>query len=128
MNIRELKPSDYEIATKWWLAHGWERPISKEVLPPTGITIEGVCMGWVYITNSDVANMCWVVGNPEVKGLKIVQGVVTLMKAMIQLAKKHGNNKVFMSTKHESLIRMAKTAGFTTMEEGATNLLWIEGA
>ena len=72
LNSRPLKESDYEqILVGWWKDWKWEPPL-KDFLPDdgkSGIIIYDnntpVCAGFIYMTNSKVAWVDWIISNKQ---------------------------------------------------------------
>ena len=71
-NIRKLNSTDYkDILVGWWEDWGWEPP-AKDFLPDDGegglIVLDNdtpVCAGFIYITNSKVAWVDWIISNKK---------------------------------------------------------------
>lgn len=65
--IRMVEPKDEAIVHEWWEKRGWPKmPFS--TLPPTGYIYENKAALWVYITNSPIILVEWLVTNPEAEG------------------------------------------------------------
>ena len=75
-DIRPLQENDYdEILVKWWEDWGWEPP-QKDFLPDNGkggiMVLDGdipICAGFMYVTNSRVAWVDWIVSIKQFKYL-----------------------------------------------------------
>ena len=74
-NVRPLELDDYDTyLVGWWNDWGWEAPV-RDFLPLDGVggmmvlDIDGtpICAGFVYLTNSKVAWVDWIISN---KGYK----------------------------------------------------------
>ena len=71
MNIRYLNKDDYETIASWW--KWWRWPVlPRETLPDNGesgymIEKNGIPIvsGFLYLTNSSVVLLEWIVSNPE---------------------------------------------------------------
>ena len=73
LKFRPLEEEDYETICKWW-DFWFKRSLPKEFLPDdgkSGFMIEKnnqlVACGFLYITNSKVAFLGWVISNPKYK-------------------------------------------------------------
>jgi hypothetical protein len=72
LEIRHLYDTDYEeILVEWWKQWNWEPPV-KDFLPDDGkggiIVYDGdtpICAGFIYVTNSKVAWVDWIISNKE---------------------------------------------------------------
>jgi len=119
-NIRKLNESDYEdILTKWWADWGWEAP-SKDFLPnnATGglIVFDGdtpVCAGFVYITNSKVAWIDWIISSKTYnKKPHRRDAIKLLVSSLTEVAKETGFKYAYALIKNNSLIGMYEEAGY----------------
>lgn len=71
LSIRSLNETDYQgILVGWWKDWGWETAPSKDFLPDDGkgglIVFDGdipVCAGFLYITNSKIGWIDWIVSS-----------------------------------------------------------------
>ena len=84
LTIRGLNENDYqEILIGWWAQWNWTAP-AKDFLPDNGkggiIVYDGdipICAGFIYMTNSSVAWVDWIVSNKEyrIKSSHKVKGI-----------------------------------------------------
>ena len=86
LNIRKLEALDYEdILLKWWNDRGWSAP-SKDFLPDNGtggIMVYDdktpVCAGFIYITNSNIAWVNWIISDKNYKNKSIRNDAITML-------------------------------------------------
>ena len=70
MKVLPFKTEDhYQVVKSWWDQYeGWDA-IHPDILSDTGFIVfeddEPLVAGWMYLTNSKVAWLEWVVSNPE---------------------------------------------------------------
>ena len=74
LNIKPLNNDDYEnTLCKWWKDWRWTAP-AKDFLPETGYMVyyndEPICAGYVYMTNSNVVLLEWIISNFKLKKLE----------------------------------------------------------
>ncbi len=90
-NIRKLNPSDYDdVLVGWWKDWGWNPP-EREVLPDnaqSGLIIyedtRPICAGFIYLTNSKVALIEWIISDKKYnKNKKKVKALNLLLDALI---------------------------------------------
>lgn len=112
----------YKDVSTWWNTHKWP-VIPLAMLPPTGFVIEGVCAGWLYLTDSPIALLEWVVANPNTPVDERGQGLDALVARLKEEAKARGKSFVFMTAKNERLINRLEKHGFQRTDEHMTNLL-----
>jgi len=120
LTIRPLQERDYEnILVKWWNDWKWEAP-AKDFLPDDGkgglVVYDGdvpVCAGFLYITNSKVCWVDWIISNKEYRekpGRKIAKSV--LIQALTDSAKNSGSKYAYALIKHNGLIATYQEAGY----------------
>jgi len=123
MICRPINDQDYETACGWWKAQDWE-PVHKTFLPETGVIVNDICMGWIYLSNSKVAHAEWIIGNPEVSGPSKLRAINTVLEGLIEIARDHGATFIFSSVKNTSLIKILEKKGFIRTDEGMTNFIY----
>ena len=82
-DIRPLELDDYDtILVDWWKDWGWTPP-TRDFLPDNGkggmIVFDGdipVCAGYIYLTNSGVAWVDWIISNKEYRKLRIIKASI----------------------------------------------------
>jgi len=118
--IRELNETDYDdILVDWWLQWGWVPP-QRDFLPNNGkggIIIYDdetpVCAGFMYITNSKVAWVDWIISNKEyTKKTQRKDAIKLLVSALTEICKKSGSKYSYALIKNESLIKMYEELGY----------------
>ena len=120
-NIRKLNNTDYdEILVKWWNDWEWKAP-SKEFLPEDGegglILFDGeipVCAGFMYITNSKVSWVDWIISNKEYrKKPNRSIAIQLLLEKLTEACKSSGAKYVYALIKHNGLIETYEKLGYT---------------
>jgi len=118
--IRELNETDYdEILVGWWKQWGWEAP-QRDFLPNDGkggIIIYDdetpICAGFMYLTNSKVAWVDWIISNKEyTKKPQRKDAIKLLVSALTDICKKTGSKYVYALIKHTSLIETYEKLGY----------------
>ena len=118
--IRELQDTDYEnILVGWWQQWGWEPP-QKDFLPNDGkggiIVYDDetpVCAGYMYLTNSKVAWVDWIISNKEyTKKPQRKDAIKLLVSALTEICKKTGSKYVYALIKSQSLIGTYEELGY----------------
>lgn len=118
--VRPLNEDDYEkILTKWWRQWGWRAPM-RDFLPADGtggvMVLDGdvpVCAGFMYLTNSKVAWVDWIISNKEYteRGTR-KQALKTLVETLTNISKSTGAKYVYALIKNESLIKTYEDVGY----------------
>jgi hypothetical protein len=118
--IRELSETDYDdILVGWWKQWGWEAP-KRDFLPNDGkggiIVYDGdipICAGFMYLTNSKVAWVDWIISNKEYTNkLQRKDAIKLLVSALTEICKKSGSKYSYALIKNESLIGMYEELGY----------------
>ena len=118
--IRELNESDYdEILVGWWKQWKWEPP-QRDFLPNDGkggiIVYDKetpVCAGFMYLTNSKVAWVDWIISNKEyTKKPQRKDAIKLLVSSLTDICKKTGSKYSYALIKNQSLIGMYEQLGY----------------
>ncbi len=120
LHIRELHDTDYEdILVGWWQQWGWEPP-QKDFLPRDGkggiIVYDDetpICAGYMYLTNSKVAWVDWIISNKEyTKKPQRKDAIKLLVSALTEICKTTGSKYVYAPIKNQSLIGTYEELGY----------------
>ena len=118
--IRELNENDYDnILVAWWKQWGWEPP-QKDFLPDNGkggiIVYDQdtpICAGFMYITNSKVAWVDWIISNKEyTKKPHRKDAIKLLVSSLTGICKNTGSKYVYALIKSRNLIETYQELGY----------------
>jgi len=121
LNIRPLEESDYEqILVGWWKDWKWTPP-PQDFLPDNGkgglIVYDNetpVCAGFIYMTNSKVAWVDWIISNKKyIDKPKRKSSLILLIDTLTNAAKNAGNKFTYALIKHDGLIKTYEKLGYT---------------
>ena len=121
LEIRHLCDTDYEeILTKWWKQWNWEPP-AKDFLPEDGkggiIVYDGetpICAGFIYVTNSKVAWVDWIISNKEYRIKdKRREAIKLLIESLTNICKNTGSKYGYALIKNKSLIQTYTDQGWS---------------
>lgn len=132
LKYRQLTENDYsDFLIKWWNDNRFTPP-PIDFLPNNGKdgivvydadTNTNIAAGFVYITNSEVAWVEYIVANFEVKDKELrKQSIEFLIK---QLALSSGKKYLFSSLKNPNLIKHYLNSGFVVGTQNTTELLCV---
>lgn len=134
IRIQKLKESDYEdFLVKWWEDWGWTPP-PKDVLPfdMLGMCIYDdkdnipICAGFLYLTNSKIGWVEWVVSNKNYRKKPWrVYAVRFLVDSLTEYANKCGCKYVYASLKNPSLINTYKLCGYNMGDTNMTEMIKV---
>ena len=132
-NIRPLGETDYEdILVGWWKDWKWTPPL-KDFLPSDGkggvMVLDNdipVCAGFVYMTNSKVAWVDWIISNKEYKKQpQRKEALDLLITTLTNICKDTGNKYCYALIKNKSLIKTYETLGYTSADNYTQEMIKV---
>lgn len=122
LRVREIRESDWETLQQWWTK--WKWPImSKDLLPMNGCgglmvykEEQLIACGFLYLSNSKVAWLDWIVSNPEYRDKDRKEAISMLITNLELVAKQQGYNIIISIARNKSLIETHKNLGYTVDE------------
>jgi hypothetical protein len=122
LTTRALQESDWETLQEWWVKWNWPT-VTKEMLPLNGcgglIVYKGdipIVAGFLYLTNSNIAWMEWIISNKDYKDNDRKEALKTLVLELENIALNVGKDIIFSVSKSKSLINIHKELGYTVDE------------
>lgn len=131
LTIRQLNENDYQdILVDWWKDWGWTAP-QKDFLPDNGmggyIVYCGeipVCAGFIYITNSRVAWVDWIVSNKNFREKETRrEAIKTLIDSLTNICRMSGSKYAYALIKNNSLIKTYEDLGYTKGESYSSEMI-----
>tara|TARA_R110000744_G_scaffold83041_1_gene163118 strand:- start:10723 stop:11124 length:402 start_codon:yes stop_codon:yes gene_type:complete len=128
LNIKPLSDNDYDdILCKWWKDWKWIAPV-KDFLPEMGYMVyyndEPICAGYMYVTNSNVVLLEWIISNFEFKDRKIrKEAILMLVQTITSLAASLGKKYVYSLLKSKSLIDLYEDLGYMKGGKNGTEMI-----
>jgi len=119
-NIKPLSETDYdEILVGWWKAWKWTPPL-KDFLPENGtggiMVLDNdipVCAGFVYMTNSKVSWVDYIVSSRSYsKKPQRQKALDLLIKTLTKICKDSGSKFSYALIKNKSLIKTYEKLGY----------------
>ena len=116
-NIKPLSDDDYDnVLCDWWNDWRWTPP-AKDFLPETGYMVyyndEPICAAYMYITNSNVVLLEWIISSFEFKDRKIrKEAIFMLIQTITSLSANLGKKYVYSLLKSKSLIDIYQEIGY----------------
>lgn len=109
--IRSVSADDYPVLCEWWGAQSFPSP-PKEILPATGYMANEVAAGFLYLTNSPIAWLEWVVADPKAEKKLRNQSINEVIEHISKSAKVTGNMLLFTSTNVFPFCERLRRLGF----------------
>ena len=120
LEVRKLVDSDYDdTLVKWWSDWSWEAP-QKDFLPDNGtggvIVMDGdepICAGFIYVTNSSVAWVDWIVSSKTYrKKPQRKEAIDLLIETLTNVCRLNGTKYIYALIKHSGLIGTYEKFGY----------------
>lgn len=129
LKIRELKEEDYSTLCDWWKWHRFPIP-PMEILPDNGlgglmVEVDGIdiCAGFLYLTNSKICWIEYIVSNPSYREENRKEVIKTLIERLSEIAKNLGFKVVYSSVVNENLLKTMEELGFNVSKSNSTVLV-----
>lgn len=131
--LRPLNEFDYDnILLGWWEDWGWVAPV-KELLPQDGIggvivydEEEPVCAGFLYMTNSKMSWVEWVISNKNYrKKPQRKEAIVYLIKTLTNIAKTNGATFAYTVVKNKSLSAIYEQVGYANGDDNVKEMIKV---
>jgi hypothetical protein len=132
-NIRKLNSTDYDdVLVDWWKDWGWEPP-AKDFLPDDAegglIVLDNdipVCAGFIYITNSKVAWVDWIISNKNYTDKKRKHTAVKLLvETLTNTCKNNGHKYAYALIKHKGLVDTYKELGYINADNYTQEMIKV---
>jgi hypothetical protein len=131
LDIRMLNSNDYDdILVGWWKRWRWTPP-AKDFLPGDGqsgfIVYDGdtpVCAGFLYVTNSKVAWVDWIISNFDYKdkdGRR--EGLILLIETLGESARLEEFTYTYALIKSPSLMELYEELGYVKGDSYTTEMI-----
>lgn len=122
MNIEIFKETDYPTLCAWWKDHQWS-PVPLNMLPRTGYIVDNICAGFIYITDSQLCHMEWIISDLKSDKEKRDKALNVLIDTLCLTAKEYKCKAIFTTAKQNVLIERLKNHGFNTTDMNMTHLI-----
>lgn len=121
LKVRSLQESDWDTLVSWWMSREeWQIHPAKEMLPMNGIgglmvecENQPVVAGFLYLTNSKIAWMEWIISDKNYKKRNKKEAIELLINSLEQVAKSTGAEMIFSVSQNNSLLKTHENLGYT---------------
>lgn len=133
LTIRPLNENDYQdTLVNWWSQWNWEAP-KKDFLPEDGkggvIVYDQdtpICAGFIYVTNSKVTWVDWIISNKEYKIKdKRRAAIKLLIESLTNISKNTGSQYAYALIKNKSLIKVYEDLGYKRGDSYTSEMIKI---
>ena len=118
-NIRPVKAEDYDTLIEWWESYDHMLVPNQELLPENGqmgLAIEKdgrmIAAAFVYLTNSDMGYIDFMVSDPGYKGRDRFEMITMLIEACSELAIELGCRIIWAMTTYDGVIKRCKELNY----------------
>jgi len=108
---------------RWWGEHKMEIPPMEIILPNTGYICDEAAAGFLYLTNSPVAVIEWVVSNPFTDKKVRNAALEELIDHLCMQAKLSHHSIVMTMTSVNSFAKRLERLEFTANDHKVTHLM-----
>jgi hypothetical protein len=116
-------PEHYPTLCQWWTAHNWTAP-PQSCLTAQGLIIPDQAAAFLWRDpTSTLAAQEFLVTNPSNTPLQSFRAIVTLSKAIADLARLQGATALFTSCVQPSLARTLQTTGFLQTDTNVIHMI-----
>jgi hypothetical protein len=119
LKVRALEETDWETLSFWWKQWRWPE-ITKEMLPMTGCgglmvynDDTPIAAGFLYLSNSKVAWLDWIISNPDYKESNRKDALELLIVSLEEVAKQQDYSIIISIARHKGLINTHRKLGYT---------------
>jgi hypothetical protein len=120
LNVRGLLESDWETLVSFWKSWPeWEQHPTKDLLPLNGcggLIVEKektpIVAGFLYLTNSKVAWLEWIVSNPDYREDDRKEAIELLINTLEKIAIEQGYKIILSIGRNKGLINTHKKLGY----------------
>jgi len=119
LTVRALQESDWDTLQEWWAKWKWPA-ITKEMLPLDGcgglIVHKGdipIVAGFLYLTNSNVAWMEWIISNQDYREDDRKEALEALILGLENIALSVDKTIILSVGRNSGLINTHKKLGYT---------------
>ena len=125
LKARALQESDWETLQEWWTKWEWPQ-MNRDLLPLNGLGGLIVCKGdipivagFLYLTNSKVAQMEWIISNKYYRGADRKDALEMLILGLEEVALSVDKNIILSIGRNTGLINMHKKLGYTVDDKAS---------
>jgi hypothetical protein len=113
----------YSDVSTWWQGHGWPI-IPMNLLPSRGFIVPGLAAGFLYSTDSSLAWMEWIVGNPHASAKQVYVAIKNIVEKISDTATEDGFDTVFTAIRQTGLEKLYSKVGFITTDTDMKLMVW----
>jgi len=128
MIFRPFRTSEhYKTIAGWWRAERFPAPVGIKYLPEVGMGVfDGsgrlLACGFLYMNGTEVSQLEWITASRALRHEERTKVLTKLIRGIKDTAQNSGCSRIFMSTRHGSLITRLEQEGFKVAESDMTNL------
>lgn len=106
----------------WGAKHRFPLP-SKDFLPETGILVEDIAAGFIYLSNSKISWIEWVFSNPEKSVEERREALDFLMDTLEKIGIAHGMKAIFSSAAVGAYKSILERNGYKETDSSMTHFV-----
>lgn len=111
MAVRPYEPKDLDTINRWYAAHG-KQAVTDDLLPATGVIVDGVAAGFLYSTDSAIAVLDGFVTCPDAPLRQRFEALLGIIDQLTTTAKENGARRVVGFTRSHGMERLCERLKF----------------
>jgi hypothetical protein len=115
--IRDFETKDYLMLSQWWDAQEFPKP-ALGLLPATGYICDEIAAAFLYLTNSPLSWIEWVVADPDAEKQARSHAIDSVINYACNQAKRIESAAVFTTTTNFPFSARLQKLGFVHAHEG----------
>lgn len=119
--------TDYENLCEWWALHK-QAPIALCMIPDSGLIVEGVAAGFLYLTNAKLGIIDLYVSNPKASKEARNNALNEITEELISLAHHRDCKAILATSSLQAVEKRALDFGFENIGNVKVFLKNLEGA
>lgn len=122
MTVKAYTIEDYALIAGWWEKRKFA-VIPPEALPSIGFIVNNNAAGFLYVTDSTMGVMEWLVTNPDADKHERIKDLKKVIELISEAAKAMDVKLIFSSINNETLMSVYQDSGFVKTDTNMTNYL-----
>jgi hypothetical protein len=106
----------------WWEAWGWIPP-PKDFLPEIGVIVDEVAAGFLYISNSKISWVDWIVSDKNYRGEDRDDIINVVLASLEEISKDYDTKFLYSLIKHEKLMEKYQSMGYVKGDSDAVVMI-----
>jgi len=126
-DLKQYKAQDIHEIKKWWEYWRWSDRVHPDILSNAGFIVskdnKNLCVGWLYTSNSPVANLNLITANPFEDKKLVDESLNFLIECLSRTALQMGYKIIMTTISNKAFGKRLTKLGFTNTKGTLTHYL-----